>query len=73
MLVIDIIFYYSECYSILTMINVIKIIIVFQICLFLNELNSTEVTITASHCYDVNYAFLYSVSYEMMFLFHSYR
>ncbi|XP_026805883.1 uncharacterized protein LOC113548962 [Rhopalosiphum maidis] len=32
-----------------------------QVYLFLNELNATEVNISANHCYDVNKKFLYSV------------
>ncbi|XP_025192529.1 uncharacterized protein LOC112592624 isoform X2 [Melanaphis sacchari] len=32
-----------------------------QVYLFLNELNVTEVNISANHCYDVNKKFLYSV------------
>jgi two-component SAPR family response regulator len=37
---------------------------VFQLYLFLNELNATEIIITANHCYNVDKKFLYSVSYN---------
>jgi len=51
------------------MINVIEIIIV----LLIIELNFIEMIITASHCYDVNYKFLYLENYKMTFLFPNYR
>lgn len=46
-----------------TNIDRLKIIFFLQVYLFLNELNATEVDISANDCYDVNKKFLYSVSF----------